>query len=134
MARAHGRFARLYIATASGGQASPLQHAGTWAMSFTTDTVEVTAFGDTNKTFVAGLPDGQLSYTGYADDAVGTSLIAAANDGIARKVYAYPFSSTSVYIAGTFFLDTDVNTDVNGAVTISGSGRPATPLIIQGFS
>jgi len=133
MARAHGRFSRLYIATASGGTASPLQHAGTWLMSFTIDTVEVTAFGDSNKTYVAGLPDGQLSYTGFADDTVGSSLLAAANDGIARKVYAYPFASTSVYVAGTFFLDTDVSTDVSGAVTISGSGRPATPLILVGF-
>ncbi len=133
MARAHGRFSRLYIATASGGSASPLQHAGTWSLSFTTDTVEVTAFGDTNKTYVTGLPDGQLSYNGFADDTAGTQLIAAANDGIARKVYAYPFASTSIYAAGTFFLDTDVATDINGAVTISGSGRPATPLILVGF-
>jgi hypothetical protein len=133
MARAHGRFSRLYIATASGGSASPLQHAGTWALSFTTDTVEVTAFGDTNKTYVAGLPDGNLSYSGFADDTAGTQLLTAATDGIARKVYAYPFASNSIYVAGTFFLDTDVNTDVSGAVTISGSGRPATPLILVGF-
>ncbi len=133
MARVHGRFARLYVATTSAGSASPLLNAGTWTINLSTDRVEVTAFGDTTKQYVAGLADGTLSYTGYADDTAGSQLIEAAIDGIARKVYAYPFSSTGIYFFGTMFFDTEVATDVNGAVTISGSAQPATAIGRVGF-
>lgn len=133
MARAHGRFGNLYVAVASGGSASPLQHAGTWTLDLSTDQVEVTAFGDTSKTYVAGLPDGRLSYSGYASDTASTALITAAVDGVARKFYAYPFNTSATYFFGTMFFDTSWDVRVDGAVAISGNGSPATPVASQGF-
>jgi hypothetical protein len=133
MARAHGRFAQLYVAVTSAGSASPLQHAGSWSLNLATDTVEVTAFGDTTKTYVAGLPDGQLTYSGFADDTASTALITAAVDGVSRKWYAYPFNSTGIYFFGTSFFDTTWETAIDGAVSISGSAKPSAPVGYVGF-
>ncbi len=128
MARAHGRFSQLYVATTSGGTASPLTHAGKWTLNLNTDQVEVTAFGDTTKTYVTGLADGKLSFEGFMSDTASSSLVAAALDGQARKFYAYPFASTGIYFFGTMFFDTNVETDVSGAVAMKGTGSPATPI------
>ena len=57
MARLHGRNGRVYLALASGGTAEPLAFQAKWSMNFSTDKAEVTALGDTNKVYVAGLPD-----------------------------------------------------------------------------
>lgn len=133
MARAHGRFAQLYVSVTSGGTASPLLHTGKWTLNMQTSQVDVTAFGDTSKVYVAGLPDGEMTYDGFASDTTGTTLITAALDGQARKFYAYPFNTTGTYFFGTMFFDTEFAVDVAGAVTMKGSGKPATPIGTQGF-
>lgn len=133
MARSAGRFSQLYVAITSGGSASPLQHAGSWSINLTTDQIEVTALGDASKTFVAGLPDGTISYAGFATDTASTALITAAVDGVARKWYAYPFNSTGIYFFGTAYFDTQWETSTDGAVQMSGSARQATPLGTVGF-
>ncbi len=133
MARSHGRFGQLYVAITSGGTASPLQHAGTWSLDLTTDKVDVTAFGDTQKTYVAGFADGTLTYTGFMSDTASSALIEAAIDGTSRKFYAYPFNTTGTYFFGTMLFDTTVETDVQGAVSMNGSATPATAIGRVGF-
>lgn len=133
MARSHGRYSQLYVSITSGGSASPLLHTATTDQNFTTDKQDVTAFGDTNKTYVTGLPDGQMSFAGFASDTVSTGLIEAALDGAARRWYFYPFNSTTIYVYGTGFFDWTVSTDVGGAVKMAGSMAPATAIGRQGF-
>ena len=57
MARLHGRSGRLYAGIASAGTAEPITFLNSWSFDASTDDVDVTAFGDTNKTYVSGLPD-----------------------------------------------------------------------------
>lgn len=133
MARAAGRFSQLYVSVTSGGSASPLQHAGSWSIDLSTDTIEVTAFGDTSKQYVTGLPDGTMTYSGFASDTASTALITAAVDGVARKWYAYPFNSTGIYFFGTSYFDTSWETSVDGAVAVRGTSKPATPVGTVGF-
>ncbi|MCA1572415.1 MAG: hypothetical protein LC798_19365 [Chloroflexi bacterium] len=94
-----------------------------------TDFVEVTAFGDTNKIYVAGLPDASGDYAGYWDNA-SAQMYTAATDGLARKFYLYTSTdlAASDYFFGTAFFDFGVSTSVDGAVEISGSWQAASSI------
>lgn len=128
MARIHGRNGRLYVGIASAGTAEPIAFLNKWSMSFSTDDVEVTAFGDTNKTYVAGLPDVDGSFAGFYDNATAQTLTAA-TDGVARKFYAYPDNtSSSQYWFGTAIFDFAVSTGVGEAATISGNFKASSAV------
>jgi hypothetical protein len=120
MARIAGRNGRLYANITSGGTAEPIAFLNNWSLSFTTDNIEVTAFGDTHKTYVSSLPDVSGSFAGFYDDATAQTYTAA-TDGVARKFYLYPDNtSTGKYWFGTAFFDFSVSSDVGGAVQVSG--------------
>lgn len=126
MARIAGRKGRLYAGIASGGTAEPIAFLNNWSLSFATEKIEVTAFGDSNKTYVGGLPDAEGSFAGFYDDAT-AQLYTAATDGVARKWYLYPSLDTATqYWYGTAIFDFSVEGDVGGAVSVSGSFAGAT--------
>lgn len=133
MARRHGRNGRIFVNIASGGTAEPIAFQAKWSLDFSTDDVEVTAFGDPNKVYVAGLPDASGSFNGFWDDAT-AQLYTAAQDGVARKVYLYPdfTNAAGVYWFGTALFDFSIEVDVAGADTVSGSFKAASPLIKVG--
>lgn len=124
MARIHGRNGRLYAAITSGGTAEPIAFLSKWSVSFASDTVDVTAFGDTNKVTVQGLPSTSGSFSGFYDNAT-AQLYTAATDGVARKCYLYTDTSSSQYWFGTATFDFSIDADVNGAVTVSGDWNAA---------
>src|SRR6266566_5554752 len=126
MARIHGRKGVIYMDIAGGGSASPLPFQAKWSISFTVARADVTAFGDSNKTYVAGLPDASGDFSGFYDDATKQSYTAA-TDGIARAFYLYPSSATATQywygnILPDFKVDGDVNASVNVAATWVASG------------
>lgn len=125
MARIHGRNGALYAAITSGGTAEPIAFLDQWSLNFNVDFVDVTAFGDSTKVYVAGLPDTEGSFNGFYDTAT-AQLYTAATDGIARKVYLYPDrTSASQYWYGTALFDFSISVETNGAVGISGNFRAA---------
>lgn len=130
MARVAGRQGHLYVQQ-NASEAAPLVFINKWSMNATTDKYEVTSFGDTTKTYVTSLPDLQGSFSGFYDDTATTGstyLFSMAQAGLSRKVYLYPTtpSSSGPYFYGTAFLDFSVDTDLNGATTISGNFSAAT--------
>lgn len=124
MARKHGRNGRLYVDIASGGSAEPVAFLNNWDIQFTVDNVEVTSFGDTNKVYVAGLPDASGSFSGFFDSE-SAQLYTAATDGVARSFYLYPDTADATYWYGTALFDFSVSSSVDGAVTISGNWNAA---------
>jgi hypothetical protein len=129
MARIHGRRGRLYVGLASdSATAEPVAFLTDWSIKFEVDKSDVTAFGDTNKVYVAGLPDSQGDFGGFYDDAT-VQLYTAASDGLARKFYLYPDnSSTGKYFFGTSIFDFNVDGDVNGPVKVGGSWAAASAI------
>ena len=127
MARKHGRNGRLYVAVASGGTAEPVAFLRDWSIDFSVDNVEVTAFGDTNKVYVAGLPDSSGSFSGFFDSAT-AQLYTAATDGVARNFYLYPDTADATYWYGTALFDFSVASAVDGAVTVSGDWNAASAI------
>lgn len=128
MARIAGRNGRLYANITTGGTPEPIAFLSSFTADAATDDIEVTAFGDTNKVYVAGLPDFSGSFDGFYDDAT-AQLYTAALDGTARKFYLYPNVSTpGQYFFGTATFDFSIDASVSDAVKISGNFRAASAV------
>lgn len=128
MAKIAGRNAAIYVGTTTSAQASPLTYQNSWSMSFETEKIDVTSFGNTTKEYVAGIADASGEFSGFYDDASSQTLTAAI-DGLSRKFYLYPNTNTATqYFFGTIFPDMSVNADVDGAVEVSASWNAATPI------
>src|SRR5882724_9964512 len=69
--------------------AQPLAFISDWTVNFTVAKVDVTALGDTNLVWVAGLPDASGDFTGFMDTAT-SQTYAASIDGQPRNFYLYP--------------------------------------------
>lgn len=129
MARIAGRNGRLYVGLASGtAAAESVAFLNAFTVEFATDDIEVTAFGDSNKVYVAGLPDVKGTYAGFFDDATAQTYTAAL-DGVARRFYLYP-NNTNVgqYWFGTATFDFSVDGSVADAVKVSGNFTAASTV------
>jgi hypothetical protein len=128
MGRIHGRSGRVYMNLASGGTAEPIAFLNSWSINFATDKVDVTAFGDLNKVYAAGLPDASGDFAGFYDDS-SVQTYTAAVDGIARKMYLYPSTAnTGQYWWGTILPDFQVNGAAGGAVEVKASWNAASDI------
>lgn len=130
MAAVHGRRGRLYVGIASDtAAAEPIAYVSGWSINFSTDNVDVTALGDSNKVYVAGLPDASGSFKGWYDTATAQTYTAGA-DGLARRFYLYPTTpaNTGPYFFGTALFDYTVEGDVGSAVALSGDWQAASPV------
>lgn len=116
-----GRKGVVYLSTTGSGAASNVIKLTTWALNQTTDKIEVTAFGDANKTYVQGLKDVQGSIAGFFDDTESKPFTAAdSTDGC--RMYLYPSADApTIYWYGPAWLDVSIDTGVSAAVSISGS-------------
>lgn len=132
MARLAGRNGRVYIALTSGGTATPLAFVAKWSINFKTNKIDVTAMGDSNKTYVNGLPDASGAFSGWYDDTT-VQTYTAATDGVARAFYLYPSTSnTGQYFWGTVLPDFNVESDVDGAVGMSADWAAASTIVKVG--
>lgn len=108
--------------------AEPVAFLRSWSINMAVDRVDVTAFGDTNKVYVAGLPDASGDYAGFWDNAT-AQMYNAATDGLARRFYLYMTTDVNTeYFYGTAFFDFAVSGAVDGAVEISGSWQAASSV------
>jgi hypothetical protein len=121
MAAYHGKSGVVYLSTTGSGNASQVIKLTEWSANMATDRVEVTAFGDTNKTYVQGLRDVTVTFNGVWDDTESKLFTGSTStDGV--KAYLYPSANAvSKYIYGPFWLDASIAVGVAAAVTVSGS-------------
>ncbi len=129
MPRRHGRNGQVYVGLTSAAQATPLPFQAAWSINQVTDKDDVTAFGDGNKVYVAGLPDASGDFGGFLDDATSQTYIAAV-DGLARKFYLYPDATNSpnVYWFGTILPDLSSDGAIGGAVNFKSSWNAASAI------
>ena len=132
MARDHGRNGRVYFGIASGAAlASPLPFQAAWSINQVTDKSEVTTFGDSNKVYVAGLPDSSGDFSGFMDDASSQTFIAAL-DGIPRNFYLYPNVSAfpnNLYWFGSIIADGSADGAVGGPVNFKSTWAAASAVL-----
>lgn len=124
MARISGRHGEMYVDLTGSGSASPVPFLNKFSINFAVDKIDVTAFNDTNKVTIAGLPTTDGDFTGFYDTAT-PLLFTAATDGVARKTYLYPDNTSTAYFYGTAVFDFKVEVDNGGAAAVSGSWAAA---------
>ena len=129
MPRRHGRNAQVYIGVTNGAAASPCAFQASWSINMTVDKQDVTAFGDSNKTYVAGLPDSSGDFSGFMDDQTSQTYVAAV-DGLARNFYLYPDAQNdpNVYWFGTILPDFSADGAVGGPVNFKSSWNAASKV------
>src|SRR5262245_58781021 len=92
-----------------------------WTLDMSKDRVEVTAFGDTNKQRVAGLPDYSGTLAGWWNSASSPTFFDAVLGDVAVMLDLIPDSTEPTYLfEGKANLDGSVNVSATGAVSISG--------------
>lgn len=90
-----------------------------WTLDMARDKVDVTAFGDTNKQYVQGLPDVKGSIGGWYDNVNLTMFDVAAGD-IPAYLNLVPDGNAPTYLwEGLAFLDASVNVSATGAVSVT---------------
>jgi hypothetical protein len=114
---------------ASGALASALPFQASWSINMNTDKQDVTAFGDSNKVYVAGLPDASGDFSGFWDDATSQTYIAAV-DGLARNFYLYPNITLdpNAYFFGQILPDFSMDGAVGGPVNFKCSWNAASKI------
>lgn len=127
--RLHGRNGIIYVGIASGSAASPVAYLNDWSINFQVDQVEVTAFGDPNKLYVAGLPDASGDFSGFYDDQ-SRQLYTAARDGVGRNFYLYPSITfdPNQYFFGQILPDFSVTGGIAAAVAIKSTWKAASGI------
>lgn len=140
MARLHGRTGRLYadFSSAGGGSASPVASLKSWEINASSDRVDVTAMGDSNKQYLQGLPDAQGSFSGFYDDEANTAYSAARDisSNAARAFYLYPDTNnaSTKYFYGTGYFDVTITGDVGAAIETSGTWAAAGDVTAVGIT
>lgn len=119
MARYHGRKGVIYLSTSGTGTATSVIALTSWSLDRTADRVDVTAFGDSNKVYVQGLPDVSGEFSGWWDETESKIYQGSdSSDGV--KIYLYPSSDApSKYLYGPAWLSYSIEAAVDGAVKVS---------------
>lgn len=132
----HGKDGAIYLGAARGSAGSVKVSAKTsWTLQRNRDYVDVTSYGDVNKTYVAGLPNVQGTYSGfYSSD--GDLLLQAATSGV-TQVYLYADDSTNggtlrLVANGPAFFDSTITQANNDAVKVNGEFRASGAWTITG--
>jgi hypothetical protein len=113
----------------NGTAASPCAFQASWTLNKVVNKQDVTAFGDGNLVYVAGLPDASGDFGGFWDDSTAQTYTAA-TDGLARNLYLYPDiqNSPNVYHFGTVLPDYSLDGAVAGPVNFKATWNAASRI------
>lgn len=119
--RIHGKAGQIKMDPAGGGALVLLADTNGWTLDMSTDRVDVTAFGDTNKRRVSGLPDFAGTVAARWNAATSPTYFAAVLAGIPVTLRLIPNAlDPTVYFGGLANVDGSINVDSAGAVTWTG--------------
>ena len=122
MAKKHGKNGAIYLGGGI-GTGTLVAEKTEWSVQLNRDYVDATVFGDTNKTYLAGLRNFQGNYAGLLNTAGDDMLDASSQDE--QLIYLYADASgTPVLVAhGSGFIDANVSCSNTDAVRITGEFR-----------
>jgi len=123
MAKKHGKNGAIYLGGPKGSGGTKVVNKTDWSVQLNRDYVDATVFGDTNKTYLAGLRNFQGNYSGLLDTAGDAMLSATALDEQLIYLYADDGTVPILVAHGSGFIDANVTTSVNDAVKITGEFR-----------
>lgn len=123
----HGKNGAIYLGGAKGSGGIKVAVKSAWTLQRNRDYVDATVFGDVNKTYLAGLPNVQGTFSGFLDVSGDLLLRAAVSDS--QTIYLYaddnPNGDTStVEVAhGPGLIDANVDCGSADGVRITGEFR-----------
>lgn len=123
MARIHGSRGQILMDPTGGTTYVAVASMNEWTLDFKRDKVDVTAFGDTNKQVVLGLPDYSGTFGGFWDKTTSPSLFDVILGSVAAALKLVPdaVDVATTYFSGLAYLDGSINVSASGAVTVAGS-------------
>lgn len=128
----HGKNGAIYLTAPKGGPGAQKVSLKTeWTLNLNRDYVDATVFGDTNKTYLAGLKDISGTYAGLMDNA-GDLLVNATDNsaGIVTYLYSDDGASPVLLAFGLALHDSAINCSNTDAVRVSGNFRANGPWTI----
>jgi hypothetical protein len=113
----------------NGAAASSCAFQASWSLNKVVAKQDVTAFGDGNLIYVAGLPDSSGQFSGFWDDATAQTYTAS-TDGLSRNMYLYPDiqNSPNVYHFGTILPDYSIDGAIAAGVNFSSTWNAASRI------
>jgi hypothetical protein len=109
------------------GTFTPIASLNKWSCSLARDRADVTAFGDTNKVSVQGLPDVKGALGGFLDtDDITILYIALGEAKVMLKLEPDTLVPT-MFLSGLAFVDASIDVPANGPATVSGTWAAAGP-------
>jgi|SRR5262245_20283639 len=119
--RIHGKNGQVKMDPTGGSTPVVVADLNSWTLDASKDRVDVTAFGDTNKQKVAGLPDYSGTLGGWWETASGPLFFNAVFGNNAVTLDLIPDKTIAGELfAGLANIDGSINCSATGAVSISG--------------
>ena len=121
--RKHGKRGQVLLDSVPASPVAPVVvgDLNAWTLDMATDRVEVTAFGDTNKRRVSGLPDFSGTIGGWWNSATTPSLFAVVLSGTPAWLRLVPdYTEPTFFFEGLANIDGSINVSATGAVAITG--------------
>ncbi len=126
----HGKNGAIYLGGAKGSGGVRVASKTEWSLQRNRDYVDATTFGDTNKTYLAGLPNIQGSFSGFLDVSGDLLLNAATSDAVQIYLYADDGVSPIEIAHGPGLVDGNVTASVNDAMRYTGEFRASGAWVI----
>ena len=127
----HGKNGAIYLGGAKGAGGIKVAVKSEWTLQRNRDYVDATVFGDTNKTYLAGLPNVQGTFSGFLDTSGDLLLSAATSDSQEIYLYADDSGSGTAWVAhGPGLIDANVTASNTDGVRMTGEFRAQGPWII----
>ena len=103
-----------------------------WTLDMARDTADVTAFGDTTKQYVMGLPDVKGTYTGWWNSASSPALFDVAQGSTPVTLNLIPSTDEpTYYFKGTAYMDASIDCSADGAISITGNFVAAGDWVLE---
>lgn len=131
----HGYGGAIYIGGAVGAGGIRVATKTEWTLNRDRDFVDATTFGDTNKTYLAGLPNIQGTFAGLLDVSGDLMLNSATSDAITLYLYAddgtVPGHTAHLTAHGPAFISATVSVSNTDAAKITGEFRASAAWTID---
>lgn len=119
----HGKNGAIYLGGAKGSGGVKVASKTEWTLQRNRDYVDATTFGDTNRTYLAGLPNLQGTFAGLLDVSGDLLLNAATSDTVQIYLYADDGGSPILIANGPGLIDGSVTASVTDAIRYTGEFR-----------
>jgi hypothetical protein len=119
----HGKNGAIYLGGAKGSGGVKVASKTEWTLQRNRDYVDATTFGDTNRTYLAGLPNLQGTFAGLLDVSGDLLLNAATSDTVQIYLYADDGASPILIANGPGLIDGSVTASVTDAIRYTGEFR-----------